>query len=70
METCRARQKCAGPRRIGESNKTDGFALLEQGKGVAVARDVIIARNYSFENSNTVTLDAITRTTTLANAIG
>tara|TARA_B100001250_G_scaffold414081_1_gene450587 strand:+ start:2325 stop:3677 length:1353 start_codon:yes stop_codon:yes gene_type:complete len=35
-----------------------GMALLAQGKGVAVAKNVVIADNYQFENSNTATLDA------------
>ena len=33
-----------------------GMALFEQGKGVAVARNVTIDRNYSFENVNQVTI--------------
>jgi len=33
-----------------------GMQLLEQGKAVAVARDVVIARNYVFENSNAQSL--------------
>jgi hypothetical protein len=33
-----------------------GMQLLEQGKGVAIARNVVIARNYVFENTNSVTL--------------
>lgn len=36
-----------------------GFALLEQGKGIAVARNVVIARNYVFENSNAQELSEI-----------
>lgn len=36
-----------------------GMALVEQGKGLAVARNIAIARNYVFENSNSVTLSAI-----------
>jgi len=33
-----------------------GFAILEQGKAIAVARNINIARNYNFENANSVTL--------------
>jgi hypothetical protein len=33
-----------------------GMALFEQGKGIAVARNITIDRNYSFENVNQVTL--------------
>ncbi|MGD9697434.1 hypothetical protein [Acinetobacter sp.] len=33
-----------------------GMALFEQGKGVAIARNISIDRNYSFENVNQVTL--------------
>jgi hypothetical protein len=33
-----------------------GFAAYEQGKSVTIARNIAIARNYSFENSNAVTL--------------
>lgn len=36
-----------------------GFAMLEQGKGVAVARNVVIARNYVFDNANSQTLSEI-----------
>ena len=36
-----------------------GFAILEQGKAVGVARNVNIARNYNFEHSNSVTLGEI-----------
>ena len=35
-----------------------GMALLAQGKGVAVAKNVVIADNYQFENSNTASLAA------------
>ena len=35
-----------------------GMALLAQGKGVAVAKNVVITDNYSFENMNSATLDA------------
>jgi len=40
-------------------NERYGFVALEQGRGVAVAKNVIIARNYVFENSNAVTLPAL-----------
>jgi len=33
-----------------------GMALLSQGKGVAVARDMVIADNHVFDNVNQVTL--------------
>lgn len=33
-----------------------GFAVLEQGKGIAVARNISTDRNYNFENSNSVTI--------------
>ncbi len=36
-----------------------GFAILEQGKGIAVARNIAIARNYNFENANSQTLSNI-----------
>lgn len=36
-----------------------GMAMLEQGKGVAVARNVVIARNYVFDNANSQTLSEI-----------
>ena len=36
-----------------------GMHLLEQGKGVAVARSVVITRNYVFDNSNVVTLNPL-----------
>jgi hypothetical protein len=36
-----------------------GFMEIEQGKGVTVAKQVIIDRNYVFDNVNSVTLSAI-----------
>jgi len=33
-----------------------GMQLFEQGKGVAVARNIVIAKNYVFDNVNSVTL--------------
>lgn len=42
-----------------------GMGLFEQGKGVAVARDVVIDRNYVFENANTVTLAVLDKDTSL-----
>lgn len=36
-----------------------GFAILEQGKGVMVARNINIARNYNFQNVNQVKLGNI-----------
>lgn len=36
-----------------------GFAILEQGKGIAVARNIAIARNYNFENMNSQSLSNI-----------
>jgi len=35
------------------------FGILEQGKGIAVARNINIARNYAFDNINSVTLAPI-----------
>jgi len=37
-----------------------GMALLSQGKGVAVARDMVITDNYVFDNANQVTLAGTT----------
>jgi len=34
-----------------------GLALLEQGKGIAVARNISTDRNYNFENGNNVSLE-------------
>lgn len=42
-----------------------GMSLLEQGKAVAVARNVVITRNYVFDNSNVVTLQPHDRTAAL-----
>jgi len=42
-----------------------GMHLLEQGKGVAVAENITIARNYVFDNSNVVTLQPYSRTTVI-----
>ena len=33
-----------------------GFAILEQGKSIAIAKNIVIGKNYVFENSNSVTL--------------
>lgn len=36
-----------------------GFAVLEQGKAIAKASNIAVARNFNFENSNAVTLSAL-----------
>jgi hypothetical protein len=36
-----------------------GFAILEQGKAIAKASNVVIARNYNFENANSQTLSTL-----------
>lgn len=41
-----------------------GLALLEQGKGIAVARNISTDRNYNFENSNSQQLTEIDRNVT------
>jgi hypothetical protein len=38
-----------------------GLAILEQGKAVAVARNITTDRNYNFENSNAQTLSELDR---------
>ena len=38
-----------------------GLALLEQGKGIAIARNISSDRNYAFENSNVANLSEINR---------
>jgi len=35
-------------------NERYGFGLMEQGKGLVVARNIVVARNYNFENRNMV----------------
>jgi len=42
-----------------------GLQLLEQGKAVASARNVVITRNYVFDNSNVVTLQPHDKSTAL-----
>jgi hypothetical protein len=42
-----------------------GFGVLEQGRSVGVAKDVVIARNYNFENFNNQQISALTHTTPL-----
>jgi len=42
-----------------------GMALQEQGRAVAVARNVVIDRTYAFDNVNSQTLSALTTTTNL-----
>lgn len=39
-----------------------GMAVVYQGRGVAVARNIVIDRNYIFQNNNNVTLSPITHT--------
>jgi hypothetical protein len=39
-----------------------GFMPIEQGKGVALAKNVILDRNYVFDNTNSVTLAALAST--------
>ena len=39
-----------------------GFLAIEQGKGVALAKNVILDRNYVFDNTNSVTLTALADT--------
>jgi len=40
-----------------------GFAILEQGKGVTVARNVVLTKHYNFDNVNSVTLAPISGVT-------
>jgi len=42
-----------------------GMGLFEQGKGVAVARDVVIDKSYVFDNVNSVTLSTLDNDTAL-----
>lgn len=41
-----------------------GLALLEQGKGIAVARNISTDRNYNFDNANNQTLSELDRNVT------
>ena len=43
-----------------------GLALMEQGRSVGIAKNVIIDRTYAFDNVNSVTLAALDRATKLA----
>ena len=36
-----------------------GHAVMEQGKGIGVARDVVVAPHFSFENTNSVSLNPL-----------
>jgi len=45
-----------------------GTGALEQGKGVLTAKDVVIARNYSFENANNATISGFDHTTAISNS--
>jgi len=40
-----------------------GFMSVEQGKGVALAKNVILDRNYVFDNTNAITLEKLVSTT-------
>jgi|GEM_PF-1092856 len=39
-----------------------GMALVEQGKGVYIAKNIVISKNYTFQNVNSVSLDPLTDT--------
>jgi len=47
-----------------------GLGILEQGKAIGVLRNIVIERNYNFENSNAVTLSNINRDTTVPSVSG
>lgn len=42
-----------------------GLVLYEQGKGLAIAKNIVLAKNYVFENTNTATLSALAPRTNL-----
>jgi hypothetical protein len=45
------------------------MAILAQGKGINIARKIVIDRNYAFSNVNSITItDPISKTTTFASA--
>jgi len=46
-----------------------GFGLHEQGKSVAVARNILIDRNYNFENANNQVLTVINQASTLPSGV-
>lgn len=47
--------------RVTKARERYGFGILEQGKGIAIAKNIVIDRNYVFENVNSRTLTAINR---------
>lgn len=49
--------------RVTKVRERYGFGILEQGKGIAIAKNIVIDRNYNFENVNSRTLSAIDRST-------
>lgn len=53
--------------RVAKARERYGFGILEQGKAIAVAKNIVVGRNYVFDNVNSQTLidlDATTATTT------
>ena len=45
--------------RVTKARERYGFGILEQGKSIVVAKNIVIDRNYVFENVNTRSLSAI-----------
>ncbi len=50
--------------RVTKARERYGFGILEQGKSIVVAKNIVIDRNYVFENVNSRTLSTINPATT------
>lgn len=45
--------------KVAKCKERYGFGILEQGKAIAVAKNIVIGRNYVFDNVNSVTLSEL-----------
>jgi len=45
--------------KVAKCKERYGFGILEQGKAIAVAKNIVVGRNYVFDNSNSVSLTEI-----------
>ena len=45
-----------------------GMGVMNQGKGIRVAKNIVVDRNYVFQNMNAISLDSLTRYTAMSGA--
>jgi len=46
-----------------------GIGILNQGKSIRIAKNIVVSRNYVFQNANNVTLDPLTRYSPIAGSV-